>query len=160
MLLTRGASTAPLALPSWRRENNRLGRLRVVIPGIRSTRASRGFPGKARVDRGGIAVASAVSGDTNPHELCTNEEDPIAAARRFRSGEASRRQSRRTSTEESVVTTREATTRPADAAKRAGNRRDEFKEVSDDKIAEVEKAFLNMTVKNGETFSDKSPLET
>ena len=38
--------------------------------------------------------------------------------------------------------------------------RDRFKEVSDDKIAEVEKAFLNMTVKNGETFSDKSPLET
>ena len=45
------------------------------------------------------------------------------------------------------------------AVKRAGNRRDEFKEVSDDKIAEVEKAFLNMTVKNGETFSDKSPLD-
>ena len=45
------------------------------------------------------------------------------------------------------------------AAKRAGNRRDEFKEVSNDAIAEVEKTFLNMTVKNGETFSDKSPLD-
>ena len=45
------------------------------------------------------------------------------------------------------------------AAKRAGNRRDEFKEVSDDAIAEVERNFLNMTVKSGETFSDKSPLD-
>lgn len=45
------------------------------------------------------------------------------------------------------------------AAKRAGNRRDEFVEVSDDAIAQVEKTFLSMTVKNGETFSDKSPLD-
>ena len=45
------------------------------------------------------------------------------------------------------------------AARRAGNRRDEFVEVSDDAIAQVEKTFLSMTVKNGETFSDKSPLD-
>ena len=32
-------------------------------------------------------------------------------------------------------------------------------EVSDDAIAQVEKTFLSMTVKNGETFSDKSPLD-
>ena len=112
MPLTRGAFTTPLALPSGRRHKSRLVGLRVVIPGIRSTRASRGFLGTSRVDRCGIAVESAGSGDTKPR---TTDKDPIIAARRFRLDDPLWRQRRRTSTEGSFVTTREATTPQADA---------------------------------------------
>ena len=45
------------------------------------------------------------------------------------------------------------------AAKRAGMRRDEAKEVSDDAIAQVEKEFMEMTVKSGKTTEYKSPLD-
>ena len=45
------------------------------------------------------------------------------------------------------------------AAKLAGRGGDACLEVSDAKIADVEKDFLSMTVKSGVTFSDKSPLD-
>ena len=113
MLLTHGALTPPLALPSGRREFSRIARLRVAIPGNRSTHASRGFLGTRRVDRGGIAVASAGSGDANPREFFTTKDDPIAAARRFRRGGVPRRQS--PPSEKSVVRTLDdVTTRSVD----------------------------------------------
>ena len=45
------------------------------------------------------------------------------------------------------------------AAKRAGMRRDDVKEVSDDAIAQVEKEFMEMTVKSGKTTEYTSPLD-
>ena len=95
-------------------------------------------------DTGRLVTVGAADGSATLMELC---EGLHAAAEREAEREPDVRP-RETRREKNL----EAAAKDArNAAKRAGNRRDEFVEVSDDAIAQVEKEFMEMTVKSGKT---------
>ena len=102
-------------------------------------------------DTGRLVTVGAADGSATLMELCEGLYAPQPSEKQSVNQMFDRETKREKNLEAAAKDVR-------NAAKRAENRQDEFKEVSDEAIAEMEKTFLNMTVKNGETFSDESPL--